>query len=239
MALDMVVLGIAFSAGVATFFSPCGIALVPAYAGYFLGLDDREEALQTPFSATVDGVKFGGAAALGALALFGTGGGLVYLVQQQLHVPSALMGTVVEYAALGVGVLIILFGALMLGSLTPSFTPSVKLPTKEKSFVGMAGFGVVFGLGSMGCTLPLFVSVAVQAFTQGPLGALASFLAYGAGLGALMLGTGVAMSIAKEETHAHLRKVTKYVKPASGVIMIAAGGYVIYYYTVLVPGGPL
>lgn len=239
MALDMVVLGIAFSAGVATFFSPCGIALIPAYAGYFLGLDDREEALQTPFRATVDGAKFGGAAAFGALSLFATGGGLAFLVQQQIQVPSALVGSAVEYAALGVGVLIIGFGVLMMGSRLPGFTPSVKLPTREKSFKGMAGFGVVFGVGSMGCTLPLFVSVAVQAFTQGPLGVLASFLAYGAGLGVMMLGTGVAMSVAKEETHAHMRRITPYVKPASGLIMVAAGGYVVYYYTVLVPGGPL
>lgn len=235
MVVDLVILSIAFSAGVATFFSPCSVALIPAYIGYFVGTEDDEAAMRDLRSAVLSGARFSGSAAAGILALFSLGGALLYVVQSQFAIRSTALSGTVTNLAIAVGVLIILLGGLMILGRAPSVSPKLEVP-QRKSMLGMAGFGVVFAIGSMGCTLPVFITVITQAFTQGPLGAFLTFLVYGGGLAVMMVSIGIGLAVAKEQVHEHLRSLMPYVKPAIGLILVGAGVYMIYYYTAVIPG---
>lgn len=234
MAIDPVILGIAFSAGVATFFSPCSVALVPAYFAYFVGLDEQEGSSDDVFQAASSGAVFGGSAAAGILGVALVAGVAVNVFTGWMGVSTQLLGDAVAWLALLVAVLVLGLGVLMILHRGPSL--SVDLPVPErKTMVGMAGFGAVFALGSMGCTLPVFLFILSQAFLLGPVGGLATFLVYGAGLAALMLVVGVGLAVAKEQVEEHIRQVKAYVKPVSGAILIGAGAYLLYFYVWVVP----
>lgn len=232
MPVDLVALSIALSAGAATFFSPCAISLIPAYAGYFVGLDEAPEARQDVGAATLAGARFGGAAAAGILALFALGGLALFWLRRTVDVRSTLVGDTVVYLGIAVGALLVVLGGLMLAGRRFEVTLPLRAP-ETKTVPSMALFGVLFAAGSVGCSLPVFFNVLVTAFSQGPLGALAVFLAYGGGLAGLMMVTGVALSVAKEQAHTRLRRIVPYARPAAGVVLVAGGLYTIWYYAVV------
>lgn len=239
MAPTPLALGLAFSAGVATFFSPCSIALLPAYVGAFLGLDtdptpDQEHLHADPLKAAGAGARFGGAAALGILLVFVLVGTTVLVLRRALNVPPTLLGETVRWIAVGVGGLLVLLGVLMLLDRAPSLHVPLQAPQRKTTF-GMLAFGAVFALGSMGCTLPIFLAMVAQAMAQSLLGGFVTFLVYGAGVAALMLAASVALGIAQEEARTLLRNATRYVKPTSAIVLVAAGVYVVAYYLLLLP----
>jgi cytochrome c biogenesis protein CcdA len=84
-------------------------------------------------------------------------------------------------------------------------------------------------VGSVGCTLPIFLIWVVQPLLQGFMGGLLNFLAYAAGMGLLMLLLSLAVSFSKEFIHQYLRPLMRYVHKAAALVMIGAGSYLIYY----------
>lgn len=229
MPVDLVALSIALSAGAATFFSPCAVSLIPAYVGYFVGLDESRNARRDARAAALAGVRFSGAAAGGILAMFALGGLALFWLRRRFDVRSALVGDAVVYLGVGVGAVLIVLGALMLAGHRFEVTLPLRAP-ETKTVPSMALFGILFAAGSIGCSLPVFFNVLVTAFAQGPLGAFLTFLAYGVGLAGLMVVVGVGLSVAKEQVHARVRQVVPYVRPAAGVILVAGGLYTIWYY---------
>lgn len=230
MVVDPVLIGLAFSAGVATFFSPCSVGLVPAYLAYYVGLDEPAD---DPRQAVVAGARFGGAAAAGILAVAAGAGLVLYVLRSLLAVPSSLLGDGVWGLGVLVGVVLVGLGALMVAG-----RGSVSLPLRapeSKTVAGMAGFGVVFALASIGCTLPVFFFIVAQALFAGPIGGLVAFLVYGAGLAGLTLAIGIALSVAREQARDAIRRVLPHVKTAAGVLVAAAGVYTLYVYLWLVP----
>lgn len=68
--VDTVLMQLAFSAGVVTFFSPCSYALLPAYISYYLGRVSGEERNISSLRGALKGVGVGTAATLGFLSVF-------------------------------------------------------------------------------------------------------------------------------------------------------------------------
>ena len=232
MAVDAVTLGFAFGAGVATFFSPCSVGLLPAYAGYYAGTERAEGA--RGLASFFGGLRFGGAAALGILLVTLGGGALVYLLRTGLRLSSEVLAATFESLGLAVGVLLIVLGVVLLLPNAPSLAVRLRL-SQKKTFAGMVSFGGVYALASVGCTLPLLFAVMAQAFTLDLAGGFLVFAAFGSGLATLMLAIGIAVSLAHGAVSCAIRSIVPYVKPASGVLMILAGAYVVVYYVVLVP----
>lgn len=232
MPVDLALLSAAFAAGAATFFSPCSVALVPAYAGFFLGLDQNQP--RPTRKAAVEGSRFGGAAAVGILALFALGGLALYLVRAVLAIAVPQLGTVVAGLGLTAGVIVLALGVVSLLDRGPRVQPKLPAP-RRRTLSGMAGFGVVFALGSLGCSLPVLFAILVQAFTQSAVGLVATVLAYGAGLAVLMAAAGVLLSIARDEATRRIEAARRYARPASGWILVGAGVYMIGYYVTSVP----
>lgn len=232
MALDPVTLSFAFTTGVLTFFSPCAVGLIPAYVGYFTGLADEHGTERSTREAALAGARFGGAAALGILVLFSLGGALIYVLRSRFSLASTTLLTTVEALGLAVGVGLVVLGVLMLAARAPSITLPVRAP-RERTPLSMMAFGVVFAVASMGCTLPLFFAAVLQPALQDALSGLTAFVAFGAGIASLMFGVAVAMSVAEETARARLVQVMPYVRPVSGVVIVLAGLYVVYYYLTL------
>lgn len=222
----------AFTLGLGTFFSPCAVALLPAYVGYFAGVGPRQTTDRGDMWRA--GLRFAAAASLGILGTFVVFAGAVYAARLLFEVRSVLLARFFGYLALAVGVAVIGLGMLMLSGRGPAFVVRLQAP-KQKTFTGMLAFGTLYALASLGCTLPLLLSVLFNAILLGPTGGTVLIGAYAVGFAGLMFVGTVALSVAQDASRRTLDRVMPYVRPVSGIVMIAAGAYVLYYYLHLAP----
>lgn len=234
MGVDVGLVVFALGVGAATFFSPCAVALLPAYAAFFAGTGGDDPAPSLRASAW-GGLRFGTAAAVGAALVFAVGAALVYLLRTRL----GLLGSRDLLAAgTGVGIVVglalVALGLLMLADRGPSLSLPVQAP-RSRTVPAMVAFGGLFALGSIGCTLPVFLGVVGAALSQDSLGGTATLAAYGLGLSGLLLVGSLGLAVAEERVSRLLREARRHTRVVSGVLLVAAGVYIIVYYGTRLP----
>lgn len=89
-------------------------------------------------------------------------------------------------------------------------------------------FGVGYGIASIGCTLPVFLAV-VGAAASGASTVLV-FAVYGAGMAVVLTALAVAAALLREGLARGLRRLLPYMSRIAGALLVAAGGYVAYYW---------
>lgn len=239
MALDTLLIGFAFSAGAATFFSPCSVGLFPAYVGYFLASGKESSAgpgrtaegnprVDPSLSDRLaDGMRLGGLAASGFFVLFL---GIGALVSQ---IGSRLLGPYLRWISIGIGIAMLGLGLAMASGKFPALHPRIRAP-RSRTPASMFTFGIGYGLASLGCTLPIFLSTVLASLAVGGAwGAFFVLLAYAAGMGLVMVTTTVALSVSEGAVRAYIRRIVPLVQRASAGLMALAGGVVIYFYAVV------
>jgi cytochrome c biogenesis protein CcdA len=99
-------------------------------------------------------------------------------------------------------------------------------------------FGLGYGLASLSCTLPVFLSVVGGSVAvRGPLTALGQFILYGLGMGSVILALTLSLAVFEAGVVRGLRRVQPYVERAGALLAIGAGAYIVYYWLTL--GGRL
>jgi hypothetical protein len=116
----------------------------------------------------------------------------------------------------------------------------LRLPGLRVVRGGLAGdvwFGVGYGTASLSCTLPVFLAATGTAVT-GSFGlTVLSFLAYAAGMGAVLTALAIGAALSREGFAAVLRRFLPYVNRVAGGFLLLAGVYVVYYWAYfLLPG---
>ncbi len=170
---------VAFSAGLLSFLSPCVLPLVPSYATFITGmsLDELQQAEERRARRTV--MVHG--------LLFVSGFSAVFMA---LGASATFLGSLVNYASRGMemvgGVLLILFGAYLMGILRlPGAGREwrMHLATKPAGYMGTFFVGVTFGAGWTPCIGPVLGGILTLAATRGTMGQGMGLLAlYSAGL---------------------------------------------------------
>lgn len=217
----------AFSAGAVAAFNPCGFAMLPAYLSYFVaGAQQQASVGRSAFA----GVRVGLAITAGVLLIFLLAGGVISAVGTGIarYLPAAnlLIGLVI----VGLGVTLLTRPGFSLQA--PVGNPLAQRPdlAEERSVRAFLVFGAGYGVASLGCTLPIFLVVMTQALAAGGfLSGVAVFLAYGLGMGTVLLGLSIAVGTGRGVLVASLRRIVPHVKRLGAAGMVAAGGYLIYY----------
>lgn len=205
----------AVGAGLATFFSPCGFPMLPAYVSYYL--------------RTEEGIGYGRgliagiATTLGYVGVFLQLGIVVYLFGEILtpHIPKmeVIVGTV-----------LILLGVLTISGRKPSTTISYPVP-ELNGISGFFIFGVLYAAAAVSCVLPVFVGLITYAMTLGGMKAVATvFFIYGSSMGGLMMAIALAIAGGKEVYIDVLRRHTGNIEKMSAFIMVVVGIYLVYLY---------
>ena len=88
-------------------------------------------------------------------------------------------------------------------------------------------FGVGYGAASLGCTLPLFLAL-VGASLGGAK--LTAFVAYGIGMAVVLMALSVLVALAREGATRLVRPALPYMGRIAGVLLLASGGYLFYYW---------
>ncbi|MFH0783617.1 MAG: cytochrome c biogenesis protein CcdA [Pseudomonadota bacterium] len=222
--------GYAFGAGMVSAVNPCGFALLPVYLTLYLGADDSRFRSQSLFLRLLKSFWIAFMVTSGFALLFGVVGIIVSAGG------SALMG-VMPWLAVAVGLALMFFGVWMLFGNTLSLHFFVGLAGKigdprEISVFGFFLFGVAFGATSLGCTLPIFLMVVGSSATAGDFTTgFLQFLSYILGMGSVMQILTLGIAVVKEGVVVGvLRRVLPYVQKISALLLLGAGGYIVFYW---------
>lgn len=212
---ELVVWGL--SGGVASFFSPCALPMLPAYLSFYLSTES-EGGLRR-------GVQFGSTAALGLLSVFA-------LTAVVAGVAGSVLTRVISLLLPATGVVLIGLGGLLFVDRTDWLSRSVSLPAwREPSLAQFYFFGVLFAGGALGCTAPVFLAIMLSSLSTGGLvGTITVVGGYASGMIGLFVLMTVLIALAKDETVRRINRLIPYVERASAVLLIGAGGYMLYYY---------
>lgn len=216
----------AFALGMVALINPCGFALLPAYLGFFLGLDDGAEAEKSSIIALNRAQAVGLSMSAGFLAVFGVLGlflaGTITGLQESGWLPRITVIVGVGLIALGV--------AMFAG-----FQPLVKVPKLNKgggsrSIGSMFVFGVSYAVASLSCTIGIFLGAIGNSTSGTSFGErLGSFVSYAIGMGLLATVLTLAVGFGKKGIVNRFRQLLPKINLISAAILIVVGIYVALY----------
>lgn len=222
-------LGYAFAAGMVAALNPCGFALLPAYLGVYVG-ERGGRAENSTLGQVWRSLQVSASVTAAFVLLFATAGLLLSLGAGALarHLPWAGLG-------IGIGLLVIggrqLAGKALYTRWGEMLADRFGAAAGSTSLSGFFAYGLVYGLGSLSCTLPIFLAVVGTSWTAaGPLVAALDYFTYAVGMGTVIAILTVSAGVLKSATLARIRAVTPYVLFASAVLVLLAGAYVVYYW---------
>jgi cytochrome c-type biogenesis protein len=223
-------LGYAFAAGMASAVNPCGFALLPTYLGLYLGTATAD---RRAWPAQLKRALLVSVTMTGSFVLLFGAAGIV------LSAAGGVIGPLLPWLSIGVGVLLVLAGGRLLagGSLTAQ--PAERLADAlgsaagQTGFRGYAAYGVAFALSSLGCTLPLFLTVVGTGISQtggGFFVRIQGLLLYALGMGLVVATLTVMVAFVGRGVLAPVRGVGRVIQPLGAVLLLATGGYIVYYW---------
>jgi cytochrome c-type biogenesis protein len=221
----------AFLLGVVAAFNPCGFGLVPAYVGLYLNNDTTRGSLaararRALVVSTVVAAAF--------TLLFGVTGALISAGSTLI---SSLIVGLLPWVGLGVGVILVIFGGVILSGKSFGFVAAQRVASRfgrtasGSGTRGYAAFGLAYGLASLGCTLPLFLALLGTASAAGgPGSAIVAFALYGLGMGTTLSALTLVAAIAGVGILSRLRGMGWFVPGLGAALLLASGAYVVYYW---------
>ena len=216
-------LGFAFSAGMATFFAPCAFPLLPGYVAYYLGRDVAEPPEAGTRMRLARASTVGVVTSLGFFLVYAALAGVVLAVGTRPLQHISVLELVIGVLLIGLGL------GMSFGWLRPDRL-HVQLPARRRSLTGFLGFGIAYAAAAAGCTAPVFIGIAAFALSGGPTTAIATLLAYAAGMSVLMIGVTLASALGRQHVLRSLTRNTGRITRASGVLLVLAGIVQIYLF---------
>lgn len=222
-------IGYAFTLGVLAAINPCGFALLPVYVAQFARAEDTGASVPRRVLRAVGSSMI---VAIGFVSVFGAVGAV-------LMAGTAFFMRWVPWA------MVLVAGALVaagIAGLTGRWSPRLPRMTPSRSGRSpraMIGFGAAYAVASLSCALPVFLAGVAGAFLQHrPLAGLVDFLAYAVGMGVLLTGVSVVVTLGGAALLRRLRHASRWIAPITSVVVVAMGTYLLYYWiTYLVAPG--
>ncbi len=228
-AVDALPVSYPFGAGMLASVNPCGFIMLPAFAAFYFtagGADEEPGAGRRVGRA----LEMGGLVTLSFVVTFGLAGAVI---SAGGHFITRWIG----WAGLAIGAALILLGASQLAtrrSLFAGATAGIRVQ-RSATMRGVLLFGAAYAVASLSCTLPIFMTVAGTVFagTGSYLDAVLDFLQYAAGLGIVLTAITLGIALFRHQTTRLVNRALPYVEATGNVLLVFAGGYLIWYWTAL------
>jgi len=211
---------LAIGAGMLATVNPCGFAMLPGLISFYLGAD-RDGYADRPLHLRFrDGLAFGLTVTAGFLAVFAVLGAVVSL-------GAASVSRYLPWETMVVGVLLAVLGLwLFVGRHVFVRMPAITAPLRARSLRAMLVYGVAYAVASLGCTLPVFLVVVGASLVAGP-GRFILFLAYGLGMGIVLISVALGAVLFQGVVGRSLRRTVPYVQQVGALLLIVAGAYMV------------
>jgi len=201
--------------------NPCGFVLLPTYLTAYLAVDDdTDTATRLQRSLLV-----GASVSSGFVGVFVVVGAISRLFTNWLEQNA-------KYPALVIGILLIVMGVRMLLGWRPRlWVPSLLGQRRRGAVANMIGFGVVYAIASIGCTIGLLTTAILGSFSRhGVVSGVLSVALYGLGMGLFVTALTASLAFAKGALLRGGRSAMKTVSALSSVLVLASGLYLTWYW---------
>ena len=197
--------------------------------GLYLGVGEDDN---SSFLAHIGkALLIGGSVTLGFILLFAAAGAVIGLGAR------SVVGSVLPWIGLGIGILLTLAGAWLLGggklytALAQQMSEKVRRPRTGKHTRLLYIRSLPTGWHPSVCTLPIFLAVIGSSFATASVGAaFAQFVLYALGMGAVIITLTVGMALFKGAMVGMMRKAMPYIQPVGTWLMLVAGTYIVFYW---------
>lgn len=221
--------GWAFAAGMVASVNPCGFLLLPSYISYQLGSQEDGYYEQSAVRRLGRALVLGGVATSGFILILAVVGLAIAAGGQTLIRVFPFAGVAIGAAMAGLG-LYLLISHRTLGIMSASRVTI----TPEKNLRNVFSFGIVYAVGSLSCTLPIFLVVVGGSLASGDLTAsFLQFIGYALGMGSVLIAVTVGAALFRGAVSKGLRWVMPYVHTMSALFLVGAGLYLVYYWVAI------
>lgn len=208
----------AFSLGLVAAVNPCGLPMLPAYLALFTGTTG-------PAGARIGrSLLTGGAVTAGFVLVFAALGALVESGVQ-------LVSGWLPWVMVGVGVAMTGAGLLTLAGSGPHLRLPVPRLRARRSAPAMLAYGAAYAVGSLSCSLPLFLAAVGTSFTRrGAWAGFSTYVAYALGMGLFVTAAAVVTTTVGGAALRRVRAASRVLPVLSGVVLTASGAYLLLYW---------
>ena len=223
--------GYAFAAGMLAALNPCGFALLPGYLGLYLGSSET-----TPRSRArlARALAVAGTMSGAFVLTFGLAGLLLTAIGSALGGALALVGLLVGLGLAAAGGYL-LSGRTLYSSVGDRAAARLSSAARAPGYRGYAAYGVAYAAASLGCTLPIFLTVVgLATAAHDPAGSAGQFVLYGLGMGCVVTALTVATALFKGAVLSGARQAgARLLEGAGAVLLVLTGAYVTAYWLAL------
>ncbi len=218
-----------FFAGVVSFFSPCGLALLPAFISYNMAMMDRNIYSR---SSRYKVLKIGLFSALGIITFYILLGIIFSLL-------GGIISPYIQIFQYMVAVLFIVLGIMLMKKLTftadffEKFRQNVhSRAIKQPGYKGYYIFGFAYGLDIISCLFPLIsVLILIPIATGKPLIGVLAFLSYSVALAIMISIFAYLIAFSKRTLVSDVLRSTEKLKMLTGIGLVIGGIALLLYYT--------
>lgn len=219
-------IGWAFAAGMVASVNPCGFLLLPSYLSYHLGTEEDGFYQQSTGRRFLKALRLGLVATAGFIAILALFGGVIAAGGRWLV-------TVFPFAGVAVGGAMALLGLyLLITHRTLGIMAASRVTiSPRRNLRNVFGFGVAYAVGSLSCTLPIFLVVVGSSLASaGLVDSFVQFISYALGMGSVLIAVTLGAALFRGAVAGGLRRVVPYVHRTSALFLVGAGLYLIYYW---------
>jgi len=226
----LIVLGFAFLAGIAAFFSPCPFAVFPSYIVYYLHTE-TEKATGDTTSQWRHALKIGSIVSLGIFSFY-------FAVGIILSIFGAALASYTNWLKLAIIPIFFILGAVLITG--RSFNTKkldvlagviAKRAQSGRHFLNMYLYGIVYGIAAASCHLPILLILALFPILAGNfIAGFAAFVVYAFGASLMLIMLTILASQKKNFLIKNLGLYGQRVKVIAGVIFILTGIYLLSFY---------
>ena len=197
--------------------------MLPAYLGLLLGERDRGRA---------HALMVGMAVSSGFVAVFVSSGALVAAGLRSIV-------TVIPWVAALIGVGLVATGVAQLrGARLFARLPGMRSAHVGRSLKGLMGFGASYGVASLSCTLPIFLSIVAGTLATDTIAeSLTVLAAYGVGMSLVVIVLTLALAAGRDRVRESMRSASARLETIAGWVMIVAGAFVVWYWATVLASG--
>jgi cytochrome c biogenesis protein CcdA len=215
--------GYAFAAGMVASVNPCGVLMLPTYFLYQLG---TERAGSSTVRRAFKGLLVAVMVTSGFVVVFAAAGSVIMIGGRWLTAVFPYAGLLIGVAMTGLGLWLLVthrtLGILAARQVTVE---------RERSLGNAFLFGIAYAIGSLSCTLPIFLVVVGSALaSEGVLFSFSQFIGYALGMGTIIVAVSIGAALFRRAVFKWLRSLRPYIHRLSAMFLIGAGAYLVYYW---------
>jgi cytochrome c biogenesis protein CcdA len=205
--------------------NPCGFVLLPTYLVAYVSVSETDD-LRTRLGRAL---KVGTSVSVGFVGVFLIVGVISRLFTNWIEVNA-------KYAALVIGIALIVLGVRMFAGWRPRlWVPSLSGASQRGGVTSMMGFGMVYAIASIGCTIGLLTTAILGSFARdGIVSGVVSVSLYGVGMGIFVTALTITLAFAKTALVRSGRGVMQVIDRLSSVLVTFTGVYLTWYWHIAI-----